>query len=280
MNTTGVTENQVKTLAGKTIAITASRKADEQAAGFERQGARTLVAPTVRIVPVADDEALLTATRHIIAQPPQVLLVTTGYGLNGWLDAARAHGLESQLLAALGQAEILVRGAKGRGAVRALGLQDAGMAAEERTSALVDLALERGVTGKHAVIQQHGSPDVAQQERLAAAGAGVTAVVPHRWQAPERPELVEHLLAETLAGRVDAITFTAAPAVTALFDAARAAGVLESLLEKLRTSVLAAAVGPVTVEPLEAHGITPIAPERFRLGALIKEVTAALAAYG
>lgn len=279
MSTFDPLKHQVETagvLAGKTIGITASRKAEEQAAAFERSGAQVLLAPTVRIVPVEDDAALLEVTEQVIAHPPQVLLVTTGYGLNGWLEAARARGLQADLMAALEGAEILVRGAKGRGAVRALSWQDAGMAAEERTSALVDLALERGVAGKHVVIQQHGSPDAAQEDRLVRAGATVTAAVPHRWEVPEEPQKVQRLLEETLAGRVDAITFTAAPAVVALFDAARTAGVLDALVQKFKASVIAASVGPVTSEPLEAEGITPLAPERYRLGALIKELTGAL----
>lgn len=40
-------------LAGRTVAVTASRRVREQVAAFERQGARVLVTPTVRIVPVA-----------------------------------------------------------------------------------------------------------------------------------------------------------------------------------------------------------------------------------
>ncbi|ORC25086.1 hypothetical protein A7979_08740 [Rothia nasimurium] len=263
-------------LAGKTIAVTASRRIEEQVAAFERQGARVLVAPTVRIVPVADDTELHAATDHILAHHPDILLVTTGYGLNGWFDSARARGLEEQLRQALAEATILVRGAKGRGAVRGLGFEDAGMAAQERTSALVDLALERGVAGQHVVVQQHGSPDAAQEARLVAAGARVTAVVPHRWEAPERPELVDDLLDAVVAGEVDAVTFTAAPAVTALFESASARGVLPQVVEAFKTGTIAAAVGPVTAEPLEEAGIAPLAPERFRLGALVKELTAAL----
>lgn len=265
-------------LAGKTIAITASRRSDEQVAAFERQGARTLVAPTVRIVPVADDTQLHAATDFILAHPPKVLLVTTGYGLNGWFDSARERGLEEELREALKSTTILVRGAKGRGAVRSLGFEDSGMAAEERTASLVTLALEHGVAGKHVVIQQHGSPDIAQEQRLVEAGAQVTAVVPHRWEQPDRPELVDHLIDALLAGELDAVTFTAAPAVSALFEAAQKRGDLESVLDAFRTHTLAAAVGPVTAEPFVEQGIEPLAPERFRLGALIKDVTTALTA--
>lgn len=265
-------------LAGRTVAVTASRRVREQVAAFERQGARVLVAPTVRIVPVADDAELHAVTDRIIADPPQVVLVTTGYGLNGWFEDARERGLEGELRAALTDAVFLVRGAKGRGAVRALGFDDSGMAAQERTSSLVDLAVERGVGGLHVVVQQHGSPDAAQEARLVAAGARVSSVVPHRWEAPERPELVQELLDEVLAGRVDAVTFTAAPAVVAFLDAARARGDFDAVVERFGAGVVAGSVGPVTSEPLVAAGIVPVAPERFRLGALVKEVTAVLAA--
>lgn len=88
-------------LAGKTIAVTASRRIQEQVAAFEQQGAHVLVAPTVRIVPVADDTELHAATDHILSHHPDVLLVTTGYGLNGWFDSARERGLEEQLRQAL-----------------------------------------------------------------------------------------------------------------------------------------------------------------------------------
>lgn len=264
-------------LAGKTIAVTASRRVREQAEAFERQGAQVLVAPTVRIVPVSDDTALQAATNSIIANPPQMVLVTTGYGLNGWFEDARGRGLDDALSSALAGATFLVRGAKGRGAVRALGFEDSGMAVQERTESLVDLAVERGVEGLHVVVQQHGSPDVVQEGRLLAAGAQVTSVVPHRWEAPERPELVQGLLDEVLAGRVDAVTFTAAPAAVAFLEAARARGDLDALVERFGAGVVAGSVGPVTSEPLEAVGIVPIAPERFRLGALVKEVTAVLA---
>lgn len=50
------------------------------------------------------------------------------------------------------------------------------------------------------------------------------------------------------------------------------------MVEAFKAGTIAAAVGPVTAEPLEEVGIVPVAPERFRLGALVKDLTAALAA--
>jgi uroporphyrinogen-III synthase len=71
-------------------------------------------------------------------------------------------------------------------------------------------------------------------------------------------------------GSIDAVTFTSAPAVEALFNTADAAGRLDELQAALREPVVAAAVGPVTAAPLVAAGILPIVPDRFRMGALIR----------
>jgi uroporphyrinogen-III synthase len=67
------------------------------------------------------------------------------------------------------------------------------------------------------------------------------------------------------------VTFTSAPAVRALLEIA---GPDEpALLDRFRTTTLAACVGPVTAAPLEERGVSVKAPARYRLGALIKTVT-------
>jgi uroporphyrinogen-III synthase len=71
---------------------------------------------------------------------------------------------------------------------------------------------------------------------------------------------------------LDAITFTSAPAVDAVLDAARSLGREEAVREALQHDVVAAAVGPVTAAPLHDVGLHPIQPERYRMGALIRLV--------
>ncbi len=68
------------------------------------------------------------------------------------------------------------------------------------------------------------------------------------------------------------MTFTSAPAVDALFSTAAEAGLEDQVTERFRSGTIAAAVGPVTAQPLLDAGITPIVPERFRMGALIRLV--------
>ncbi len=260
-------------LTGATIAVTASRRATEQGEAFERKGARVIYAPTVRIVPTDADEQLQADTRAIIENPPHMVLVTTGYGLKGWLDFAAGAGLEDALRKALVGAKFYERGAKGRGAVRALGFEDSGVAAEEVTRALVDLALEVGVSGKRVLLQQHGKPDQEQEKRLVDAGAHLATVVPHRWEEPEDLTAVHQLIDSIIAGEITAVTFTAAPAVEALFGYATEQQKLPELLAALREKTVVTSVGPVTSAPLEEQGITPVQPERSRMGAMIKALT-------
>ena len=74
----------------------------------------------------------------MIEARPDVVLVTTGYGMRRWFEVADAAGLGAQLSEVLEEAPILARGPKAVGAVRAAGLEDAQVSAHETTASLVD----------------------------------------------------------------------------------------------------------------------------------------------
>jgi uroporphyrinogen-III synthase len=75
-------------LAGFTVAITADRRRDELAALLEQHGARVVVAPALRIMPLADDTRLRAATYALLDNPPDIVVANTGVGMRGWLEAA------------------------------------------------------------------------------------------------------------------------------------------------------------------------------------------------
>jgi uroporphyrinogen-III synthase len=68
------------------------------------------------------------------------------------------------------------------------------------------------------------------------------------------------------------VTFTSAPAATALLETADSLGLRQTSCG-LTDHVAAVAIGPVTAGPLRASGITPAVPDRFRLGAMIRLVS-------
>ncbi|TFB46302.1 uroporphyrinogen-III synthase [Cryobacterium tagatosivorans] len=259
-------------LDGFRIGVTSDRRSEDLIAAFERRGAEVLHAPAIRIAAAADDTRLTLDTHAIIATRPDILLATTSYGIRRWFEAADAAGLGPELTDTLAGSRILVRGPKARGAIRAAGLDDSGMSDEETTKSLVDLVLRGGPTGLTVAVQLHGFTDEPQLDRLREAGARVLTVAPYRWLLPEDSGRVLRLVDAVCTGSLDAVTFTSAPAVEALFGAADGAGRLEELQDAFSETVVAAAVGPVTAAPLQAAGLRPIVPERFRMGALIRLV--------
>ncbi|WP_337061571.1 uroporphyrinogen-III synthase [Kineococcus sp. G2] len=265
-------------LLGVTIGVTSDRRSDDMVATFTRKGARVVHAPTMRIVPLAEDEQLVADTRDVVADPPDDVLVTTGIGLRGWVEAADAAGLADDLLAVLGRARILARGPKATGAVRANGLREAWSAASEQTAEAVQHMVDEGVAGRSIVVQLHGAADEHQLEPLVAAGARVRGVAVYRWLPPAEPDAVQRLVELIAAGRLDAVTFTSAPGAVALLEAAERAGRREDVVRAFGSGVVACAVGDVTAEPLRAAGVEPLVPERWRLGALLRTLTEHLAA--
>jgi uroporphyrinogen-III synthase len=261
-------------LAGFTIGITADRRRDELAALLERRGARTVLAPVLRIVPISDDTQLRANTAALVRHRPTVVVASTGIGVRGWLEAAEGWGLAEPLHAALAGSYLVARGAKARGALRAAGLVEAWSPESESGDEVLEHLLARGVDGERVAVQLHGDDQPDLVATLRGAGADVVEVGVYRWGPPDDLPAVRRLVDLVLGGGVDAVTFTSAPAVEALL---RAAGPdAAAVLDALRFGVLAGCVGPVTAAPLVQRSVPVVQPGRARLGALAHELVAEL----
>jgi len=135
-------------LAGFTIAVTAERRRDELSALLERRGAKVIVAPTITIVPLGDDQALHAATEACVGLAPDIVVATTGIGFRGWLEAAEGWGMGDTLRAALGRARLIARGAKPCGAIRAADLTEEWSAVTESSEEILERLLAQGVAGR------------------------------------------------------------------------------------------------------------------------------------
>ncbi|MET8582602.1 uroporphyrinogen-III synthase [Streptomyces collinus] len=257
-------------LAGFTVGVTAARRADELTALLRRRGAAVQHAPALRIVPLADDGELLAATKELIDHVPDVVVATTAIGFRGWVEAADGWGLGEQLLDRLRGVELLARGPKVKGAVRATGLTEEWSPAGESMAEVLDRLLAEGVDGRRVAVQLHGEPLPGFVEALRAAGAEVVPVPVYRWMPPEDIGPVDRLLDAVVVRAVDALTFTSAPAAASLLSRAEDRGLIGEVLAALGHDVLAACVGPVTALPLQARGVNTVQPERFRLGPLVQ----------
>jgi uroporphyrinogen-III synthase len=260
------------------VGVTAARRADELGALLERRGATVQYGPAIRIIPLADDDDLLTRTRALVDAPADVVVATTGIGFRGWVEAAEGWGLGEDLLTALGKATVLPRGPKAKGAVRAAGLVETWSPASEGSAELLEYLVEKGVSGKRIAVQMHGEPLPDFVETLRCAGAEVVEVPVYRWTGPADPAPLSRLLDALVAGQLDALTFTSAPAAASVLRTAEAEGRRDEVLAALRYGVLVVCVGPITASPLARAGVPVIQPARARIGALVRELSVALPA--
>ncbi|GGO52487.1 MULTISPECIES: uroporphyrinogen-III synthase [Streptomyces] len=257
-------------LSGFTVGVTAARRADELGALLQRRGATVLHAPALRIVPLADDSELLTATKELIVDAPDVVVATTAIGFRGWIEAADGWGHGEALLGRLRGVELLARGPKVKGAVRAAGLTEHWSPSSESMAEVLDRLLGEGVEGRRIALQLHGEPLPGFVESLRAGGADVVLVPVYRWLPPIDLSPVDRLLDAVVSRGVDALTFTSAPAAASLFARAEERGMTAEVTAALLHDVLPACVGPVTALPLQSRGLDTVQPERFRLGPLVQ----------
>ena len=271
MDSTDLAEDTLP-LAGFTVAVTAARRGEELTALLQRRGARVVAAPAIRIIATTDDDELRVATELCIAVPPDVVIATTGIGFRGWMQAADGWGLGEQLRACFASAELLTRGPKAKGAVRAAGLTETWAPESEATDEVLARLLGQGVHGRRIALQLHGEPVPGFVDALTSAGATVVQIPVYRWLPAADLQPLRDLVELIAASQVDCVTFTSAPAVMSLLAVAREADREDAVLAALTTTVLAFCVGPVTAAPLELLGVQTLQPERARLGALVRTV--------
>ncbi len=268
-------EPQEQHLAGCVVLVTADRRSTELAAALTRHGAEIRHAPAISMVPILNDDELIATTRGVIAQQPDVVVVTTGIGFRGWIEAADAHGIADELVDALRRSRLVARGPKARGAIQAAGLVADWVAESETAAEIAEYLLEEGVAGLRIAVQHHGSGADGLDEAFLAAGAAVDSLVVYRWGPPRDPEAVRASVRDCASGVIDAVVFTSAPGAAAWLEAAERDDRLDALVASFREGfAIAVAVGPITAGPLRAAGVEPIVPERGRLGALIRILVA------
>ncbi len=156
--------------------MTAARRAEELIALLERRGATVVHAPAMRTVPLADDGELPSTTRALVERAPDMVIATTAVGFRGWAEAADGWGLGDALLDRFRGAELLARGPKVRGAVRAAGLTEDWSPASESMAEVLDRLLATGVAGSRIAVQLHGEPLTEFVAALRDAGADVAGV--------------------------------------------------------------------------------------------------------
>ena len=266
-------------LEGFTVGVTADRRWDQQADLLRRRGARVVHGPALATRYLVDCEGLLAATEEVAAGV-DATVVTTGVGVRAWFEAAEASGQADRLRAAIDSSRILCRGPKAAAALRVAGVESEPAELSESLAELLGHGTGAGLAGQKVAFQHHGTADGSWVGHLRAAGAQVVEVPVYQWEQPGRPDAALRLIQGACAGRVDALTFTSAPAAANLVGLAESHGLHDEFLEACNDGrVVVACVGPVCAAGAAEAGLTnTVSPSVGRLGLLVKTLTEALEA--
>ena len=272
-------------LLGRTVAVTAARRAEEQITILERRGATVLHAPAISTIHLSEDRLVRKATDRLLSAPADLMVLTTAPGVRWWLEICEQWGVADQIRALMSRIPLYSRGPKTTGAIRGAGFREYASAVSEASPELLQMLLEHGVDGLTVGVQVQGTgsewnPMSELLDGLRDAGAEVVELPIYRWELPADLDALDDLVRAVARAEVDGVTFTAAPAVVAVLERARAVGVHDELLAALRGPVTALCVGPVTAEPLVDLDVPVSCPERMRLGSLMKHTTEVLARGG
>jgi uroporphyrinogen-III synthase len=264
------------TLQGRTVGVTADRRADDQAVMWHRLGAQVIRGAAIRSEPVVDQQRLRTAVGELIDDPPQWVVANTGYGMRALFALVESWGEADQLRGALGRARVVARGPKAAGAVRSMGLDLEWRSPSEQLPEVGDYLIGEGIEGARVAFQLHGDDSAEFTSSLEAAGAEVVALPIYRWTRPGDDEPALSLIDACCAGRVDALTFTSAPGVRNFMAVAEGAGRSGELIDAAGRMVIGC-VGPVCAGAAAEEGFKDlVVPDAWRLGSLVRVVADAL----
>ena len=116
----------------------------------------------------------------------------------------------------------------------------------------------RDLAGLRIVVQEHGQSLSMVAHALQRQGARVDVVTVYRVMSAEDPEPMFRMVDLIAERKLDAVTFTSAPAVAALMSVAGVTGRRDEVVAAFQADVIATCVGPVTAAAFEMWGVPTI----------------------
>lgn len=243
----------------------------ELAALVRRHGGEPRVAPALRETPVDATRPVGELIDALAQRDVDIMVFMTGVGAAALFSEAERLGRAAELVAGLQHTTNVCRGPKPWPPLKQRGVPISITVPRPYTAADVISTLagmqlaDRGVTVLH-----YGERNAELAEALEVGGARLRELCLYEWKLPEDTAPLEALVAEVIAGDVDAVAFTSQVQVRHLFQVAARHGHVEPLRDALNQTTVAAAVGPTCAAALEAAGVTPrIVPANPKMGPMI-----------
>ncbi|HEY1236362.1 MAG TPA: uroporphyrinogen-III synthase [Candidatus Binatia bacterium] len=264
-------------LAGLKVVSFESRRAAEIAELIRRYGGEPITAPSMREIPLSENQAALALLPQLEAGKFDLLILMTGVGTRTLNELLLTKYAQEKIVSALRKARVIARGPKPVAALKELVLQADTTVPEPNTWREVLATLEQSVDlqGKRIAVQEYGVPNTELVAGLQCRGASVETFAIYKWALPEDIGPLRAAIKKIARGEADVALFTNGAQVDHLFQVAIEDGAEEELRRALKKIVIGS-VGPVCTEVLQQFGIEPdVQPEHPKMGSLLAEIAAA-----
>lgn len=253
-----------------------SRRGPEMATLIRKQGGEAFVAPSMREVPLEENEEAFAFAGGLLDGRFDCVILLTGVGTRLLWKTLLIRYAEADLRSALHRLTIVVRGPKPSLAMRELGFVPDVQVPEPNTWRDV-ISTMRGSPQTRIALQEYGESNVDLIEGLRALGKEVTPVRVYGWALPEDTAPLREAAARLAAGRFDVVLFTTSTQVVNLMKIAEEEGIGQQVLESLQSSCICS-IGPTTSETLEDYGLkADFEPSHPKMGLLVNEAAAVAA---
>ncbi len=239
---------------------------------IERAGGIAHVSPSMREVPLDDQQAAVKFAHRVLGGEIDVMIFMTGVGTRLLVGAIEHHVDKAEFLAALGKIATVARGPKPVAALKEFGLTPTYRVPEPNTWRELLETLDQNVLldGRVVGLQEYGLPNPHLTAGLAARGAKVVPVKIYAWGLPIDVEPLRANIRAICDGGIEVAVFTSQQQIEHLFEEAERMGLGASLRDAMQMIVVAS-VGPTTSEALREHGLpVDIEPEHPKMGPLVQ----------
>ena len=249
---------ETKPLFGKTFVVTRARaQASVLTERLEKEGAKVIEAPAIKIVDPEDFAPLDNAQSHLASY--DWVIFTSANGVDLFFDRLLKNGKDARAFA---NNKIAAIGSATADMLTAYGLTADLIPASYKAEDLADTLLPQLQKGSKVLLARAKEARNVLPEALKAAGADVEVVAVYETVADceNKDELITCLQNK----EIDCITFTSSSTVTNLL---KALGDSKNLL----TDITLAAIGPITAKTMEKHGLKPtVCAETYTIDGLME----------
>jgi len=267
-------EDPTQGFAGRRVVAFESRHTEAMERLIQNSGGKPFVAPSMREVPLSQNEAAFEFARELFAGHIDLVVFLTGVGTRILTRIIESKYTRAEWVDALSRVVVVARGPKPVAALSELGITPQLKAPEPNTWRELLAALDASsyeLAGRRVAVQEYGVTNPELLEALASRGARVRRVPIYNWELPVDTGPLKQAVDTIAAGQCDVVLFTTSVQVIHLMKIAAEMG-READLRQAIARLVIGSIGPTTSEMLREYGIAAdLEPTHPKMGFLVRE---------